>query len=291
MKNTFYRAAIFTATLAFVVIVLGVFVRLSGTGLEMIHRYLAGLLAAAIAVLAVMALRNRKDYFQPVILPCILLVLVVVQALPALWIENMSLTAGLVLLHLLGGVATFSLLAWLALRSNPRRLYTPPASARALKPWISAAIGLLVIQVALGGWTSANDAALSCPDFPTCMGQWWPESDFAGGFVYGMGSAAGNEGGGLREAARIAIHMAHRVGALVMLFFLAALSIKMMRTPALDLHGKAVLFILLLQISLGVINVLLQVPLINAVAHSSTASILLFTLVTALHRAVPRRGM
>jgi len=291
LNYSFYRTAVFAATLAFAVVVLGAYVRLSNAGPQTAHLYLAGLLGAAVAVLVVMAWRNRKDYFQPVVLPGVLLALVVIQALPGLATENVFIKPGVILAHLLGGVVTFSLLVWLALRSNPHRLYTPPASARALKPWITAAIGLLVIEVALGGWTSANNAALSCPDFPTCTGHWWPDSDFAGGFVPWMGSASGSEAGSLSDSALVAIHLAHRIGAGVALLFLGGLSIKMMRTPALDLHGKALIFILLLQVSLGVMNVLLQLPVLNAVAHSGGAAILMFSLVHALHRAVPRRGM
>jgi len=323
--------ALFTATLAFTVIVLGAFVRLSDAGLgcpdwpgcygqlswpeapeeiarataefpqrpavadkawrEMLHRYLAGLLGVAVAVLGIMALKNRKDYFQPVVLPVLLLFLVIFQALLGMWTVTLLLKPGIVVAHLLGGVATFSLLVWLSLRCNPLRLYTPPASATALKPWISAGIGLLVVQISLGGWTSANYAALACPDLPACMGQWWPDSDFREGFVLWRGIGVDYEGGILDQPARVAIHLSHRIGAAVMLLYLGGLAVKMMRTPALDLHGRGLLFMLLLQLSLGVMNVLLHLPMFNAVAHSAGASMLMLTLISALHRAVPRRVM
>ena len=245
----------------------------------------------AVLLLSIMALGNRKEFLQPVRLPAALLLLVIFQALLGMWTVTLLLKPGIVMAHLLGGTATFSLLVWLSLRSNPLRLYTPPASARALKPWISLGIGLLVLQIALGGWTSANYAALSCPDFPACMGEWWPDSDFRKGFVLWRGVGVDYEGGVLDHPARVAIHLSHRIGAIIMLLYLGVLSIKMMRTPALDLHGKALLLMLLLQISLGVMNVLLHLPLANAVAHSGGASILMFTLIHSLHRAIPRRGM
>ncbi len=331
MKHAFFRVALFTAALAFVVIVLGAFVRLSDAGLgcpdwpgcygklswpagpeeiaratadfperpaetdkawrEMVHRYVAGLLGVFVAALAVMAFRNRKDYFQPVILPALLLSLVIFQALLGMWTVTLLLKPGIVMAHLLGGVATFSLLVWLTLRSNPTRLFPPPANAMALKPWIICGIVLLTLQIALGGWTSANYAALVCPDFPTCMGQWWPETDFSEGFVLWRGIGVDYEGGVLDHPSRVAIHLSHRIGAMVMLFFLGGLAIKMIRTPGLDLHGKALLFVLLAQISLGIMNVQLHLPLANAVAHSAGASLLMFCLISALHRAVLRQRM
>lgn len=331
MKKTFYRAAQIAAALAIIVVVMGAYVRLSDAGLgcpdwpgcygqlswpaspdeiaratsefperpaepgkawrEMAHRYVAGLLGLLVAFLAIMAFRNRKDVFQPVILPGGLLLLVIFQALLGMWTVTLLLKPGIVMAHLLGGVATFSLLAWLSLRSNPQRADAPPASAVALKPWIIAAISLLVIQIALGGWTSANYAALSCPDFPTCMGQWWPQTDFREGFVLWRGVGVDYEGGVLDHPARVAIHLSHRIGAIVMLLFLGGLSIKMIRTPALDLHGRALLFLLLMQIGLGIMNVQLQLPLFNAVAHSAGASMLMLCLITSLHRTVPRRRL
>ena len=56
-----------------------------------------------------------------------------------------------------------------------------PRPRRALR-WLGvAAAAALVLQISLGGWTSANYAALACPDFPTCQNQWWLRSPISSG--------------------------------------------------------------------------------------------------------------
>src|SRR3546814_7729660 len=96
--------------------------------------------------------------------------------------------------HLLGGLTTFALLLWMAWRAthSPIRL----ADALALRRWVMVVLALLAVQIALGGWTSANYAALACAnDFPKCVGQWWPTHDFREGFVLWRGIGVDYEGG------------------------------------------------------------------------------------------------
>ena len=80
-----------------------------------------------------------------------------------------------------------------------------------------ALIGLvaLTVQIALGGWTSSNYAAVACPDFPTCQHAWWPHTDYRNAFVLWRGLNINYEGGVLDNPARVAIHLTHRLGALV----------------------------------------------------------------------------
>src|SRR3546814_9369575 len=113
-------------------------------------------------------------------------------------------------------------------------------------------LALLAVQIALGGWTSANYAALACAnDFPKCVGQWWPPHDFREGFVLWRGIGVDYEGGILDGASRIAIQMAHRMMAVVAFAALIALAIRLRRTPGL--RGWAVLLALLActQVALG----------------------------------------
>ena len=66
------------------------------------------------------------------------------------------------------------------------------------------------MQIALGGWTSTNYAAVACPDFPTCQGAWWPPTDFRHAFVLWHGLHVDYEGGVLGNAARVTIQLTHR---------------------------------------------------------------------------------
>jgi len=158
-----------------------------------------------------------------------------------------------------------------------------------VRPAASLGVAVLVFQIALGGWTSANYAALACPDFPTCQGRWWPGGNYAAGFRLWQESHSGFEGGVLAGDARIAIHFMHRLGALVTVLYLGGLCAAVMRwgRPDRRLAGwtLSVLVLLFAQAALGVSNVWLQLPLGLAVAHNAGAALLLLALVAMRHRS------
>jgi cytochrome c oxidase assembly protein subunit 15 len=146
-----------------------------------------------------------------------------------------------------------------------------------------AALAALVVQVALGGWTSANYAALACPDFPTCQTQWWPElADFEEGFVLWRGLGIDYEGGVLEHPARVAVHFTHRLGAIIAAVLVGLFGWRMLRTLWPD--GLAVLVALAVQLTLGISIVVFGVPLAVAVAHNGFAALLLLTVVNANQR-------
>lgn len=308
MAKLFDKLLLVAACLAFCVVVLGAYVRLSDAGLgcpdwpgcyghltvphheaaqqafpgkpleahkawkEMIHRYLAGSLGLLILTICIFAWRNRKS-ISPV-LPTFLLILVAFQAALGMWTVTLLLKPVIVSLHLLGGMSTFALLVWL---KSSSMLLTP-------KNWsfsLPAMLGLLLlaVQIALGGWTSSNYAALACTDFPTCHGLWWPEADFANAFhlVRELGQNA--DGSMLTGASLTAIHLTHRLGAVLVLTYLGWLGWSLTRAEELKNLGRMLLVLLATQISLGVSNVLFSLPLAVAVAHNATAALLLAVLV------------
>jgi len=215
---------------------------------------------------------------------------IVFQALLGMWTVTWLLKPIVVMGHLLGGMATFALLAWLAWRATDRPVRVPDASL--LRKLLALGLVLLVVQIALGGWTSSNYAALSCgTDFPKCVGQWWPPHDFREGFVLWRGIGVDYEGGVLDGAARIAIHMTHRMMAGVVFLYLGWLAIRMMRSPGLRGFGGLLAVLLLAQVSLGIANVHFALPLKVAVLHNAGAALLLFVLVTLLARVrAPLQG-
>jgi cytochrome c oxidase assembly protein subunit 15 len=130
-----------------------------------------------------------------------LLALIVVQAAFGMWTVTLKLWPQVVTAHLLGGFATLSLLWLLALRLQNRPWCLSGNSHRRLlgmRPLIWLALGVVIVQIALGGWTSSNYAALACTDFPTCHDQWWPTMDFARAFNFAQGVGP-NYLGGLLE--------------------------------------------------------------------------------------------
>lgn len=308
--------------LAFIVVVLGAYVRLSHAGLgcpdwpgcygkmivpeaagaatelypdrplehgkawkEMIHRYAAGALAMMIGVIAFMSWGNRQQRDQPVLLPVLLAFLVLAQAALGMWTVTLLLKPVVVLAHLVGGMTILALLFWLALGQAPTREYT--GSDRPLFPWALAALVMLIMQIMIGGWTSANYAGLACPDFPVCQGVWWPAMNFSEGFTFWHKIGVNYEGGVLAGDARTAIQMAHRIGALCSLLVIGAAAIRVIfdgnRTQVR--LGLLLLGVLITQIVLGISNVLLRLPLAIAVAHNAVAALLLLGTVALLHQS------
>ena len=250
------------------------------------------LAGAGEAVLLLAALRwSNIDLARAAVLT---LAVIVFQALLGKWTVTLLLKPVIVMGHLLGGLATFSLLVWMAWRATdlPIRL----ADARVLRRWVVAGIAVLGVQIALGGWTSANYAALACGgggwttaehhylDFPRCVGLWWPPADYREGFVLWRGVGVDYEGGVLDGASRIAIQMAHRMFALVAALYLLLLSWRLFRLPGMRGWSALLALLVVAQASLGILNVKLSLPLHVAVMHNAGAAALLFVLVTLLAR-------
>jgi heme a synthase len=160
-----------------------------------------------------------------------------------------------------------------------------PLPTRGLSVLGVAAAAALVLQISLGGWTSANYAAVACPDFPTCQTQWWPKiADFEEAFVLWRGLGIDYEGGVLDHPARVAVHFTHRLGALLATVLILLLGWRLARQPATKPDGLAVLGALLLQLGLGVSIVWFGVPLAVAVLHNGVAALLLLAVINANQR-------
>jgi cytochrome c oxidase assembly protein subunit 15 len=214
------------------------------------------------------------------------LAVIIFQAMLGMWTVTWLLKPVVVMAHLVGGLTTFSLLVWMACRASPRAALELEAATRPrLRRLLLVALVLVAIQIALGGWVSANYAALACgTDFPTCLGRWWPQTDFAEAFVLWRGIGVDYEGGVLDGAARAAIHLSHRLFALLVAGHLIALALRLWRTPGLTTWGSVVLVLLGLQVLLGITNVVSGLPLVVATAHNAGAALLLFVLVALLAR-------
>ncbi|HKB83370.1 MAG TPA: COX15/CtaA family protein [Burkholderiales bacterium] len=252
---------------------------------EMVHRYFASFVGVMILAFAIRVLNNRRKRFADpddpatqIGLPLALVAIVVLQGLFGKWTVTLLLKPVIVTLHLLGGMTLVAFLAWLYARHS---LLTggQPSTLRGIRPL--AAIGLIVLgmQIALGGWVSTNYAALACVDFPTCHGSWKPTTDFVHGFHFLRELGMTAEGEPLSNDALNAIHWAHRVGALLTFLTLIYVALRALRLPALRKLASMVLMLLIIQITLGMANVLGSLPLPVAVAHNGVAALLLATLV------------
>lgn len=213
---------------------------------------------------------------------------VVFQAMLGMWTVTLLLKPIVVMGHLLGGITTFALLAYAALRFAG--IGAVDDSYARVRRAVIVGIVLLLAQIALGGWTSSNYAALACgTDFPKCLGQWAPPTDFREGFVLWRGIGVNYEGGVLDMAARSAIQIAHRLGALVVFCYLAWLAHRASRA-GLRSHGLAIAVVLVAQVLLGISNVHFGLPLPVATLHNGVAALLLFTLLATLARTQKRQA-
>jgi len=256
---------------------------------EMVHRYLASALGLVIVLLAVIAWRNRGRL--PVGLPTLLVALVIFQGLLGMWTVTLLVKPAVVTAHLAGGLATLALLWWLALRQRGALLGPPGRRMASLRPWAWGAFLILCAQILLGGWTSTNYAAVAGTGFPTCYGGlWWPPTDFGEAFVVWRGLGVNYEFGILESDARTAIHLTHRLGALLVLLYVGTLAVAVVRragTRGQRWHGVAVGAALAIQVALGIANVVGHLPLPVAVAHNGGAALLLLTLLTLIHVLTP----
>ncbi|MEY2150637.1 MULTISPECIES: COX15/CtaA family protein [Rhodanobacter] len=253
------------------------------------HVWSSGLavLAIALPLLAAIGLRRPGAWRISVLA----LAVIIFQAMLGMWTVTLLLKPIVVLGHLLGGMTTFALLAWAALRYAG--VGAEDDRMAGLRKGVIVGLVLLGCQIALGGWTSSNYAALACGygpgSFPECLGQWMPPADYHQGFILWRGIGVNFEGGILDQSARTAIQMVHRLGALVVFCYLLGLAYRLVKR-GLRFGGIAVAVVLVAQVSLGISNVYFGLPLAVATMHNGCAALLLFTLVANLARTQPRRG-
>ncbi|MHB1084075.1 MAG: COX15/CtaA family protein [Thiobacillus sp.] len=322
---TFYRNLVLVAlVLAFGVVSLGAYVRLSDAGLgcpdwpgcygemtphhaanainaelavrpdgpvshakawkEMTHRYFAGTLGVLVLAIAILGWRRRRESGVGHGLPLLLLGLIVFQALLGMWTVTKLLKPLIVSAHLLGGMATLSLLLWLWLRERDQFSIAYYARVDHLRGSAMLGLALVVSQIALGGWVSTNYAALACTDFPLCQGVWMPSMDFEHGFTLRRELGETASGELLSLTALTAIHWVHRVMALIVTLYLSWMVLRLFRAPGYAAMGLAIGGLLVLQVSLGISNVLFSLPLAVAVAHNAGAALLLSSLVALNYR-------
>ncbi len=257
--------------------------------IEMIHRYLAMTVGVLIVIMTAATWLQRRRLPVSPWWPTATLVWVIVQGLFGKYTVTLKLYPAIVTLHLLGGLLLLALLAAQHEAWRARPMVLSPVLRRAAM----AAMGLLVLQVALGGWVSTNYAVLACGGFPQCNGQWWPDMDFGHGFTLLRELGLAADGSGLPFEALVAVHMVHRLGAVVLTVALLWLAAALWRTgdPLQRRFGIGLTALLLAQLASGLSNVVLGWPLAAALGHSAGAAALVLLLTLLLARSAPRRRL
>lgn len=232
---------------------------------------------------------KNKGTADPFKLPAFISGLVILQGLFGMWTVTLYLWPKVVTAHLLGGFTTLTLL-WLLFQRLGRWHWEAEASYvvqfMAMRKLAMLALVVVAIQIALGGWVSSNYAALACPDFPLCQNLIWPHPDFVEGFNILQSIGPNYLGGRLDNDARIAIHFSHRIGAIIVTVIALMLAFRLWVSnfPQAKNFAVVLVAVLVTQLSLGVMNIVLSLPLFIAVAHNAVGAILLMTVVTINHR-------
>ena len=261
---------------------------------EMVHRYAAGTLALLILGMALGVLSlARKGIRLPWVLPLILLFLVAFQAALGMWTVTLKLLPVVVMGHLLGGIMIFACLCYFRWQLSARgRRRKDDGSVFKWRGYITLGIILVFCQIALGGWVSSNYAGIACIGFPRCNGQWFPMLHLAQAFNFFSSVGANYQGGVLDSDARMTIQFVHRLGAYVTAAYVLVLSgfiVLCARAKPLRIAALSAMILVMMQFTLGVINVVYLLPLGAAVAHNGFAALLLAAMVSM--RYLSTRGV
>jgi len=246
--------------------------------IEMIHRYIAGILGVMILVIAFMSIKLRDQINYSLKWPFFLLGLVIFQAALGMWTVTLLLKPAVVSSHLLGGMTVLGILTFLMHRNygTHRENFV---SNRFERKIIRFSLVLLFIQIALGGWTSTNYAALACTDYPTCHGSLIPEMDFSNAFTIFRELGVTSLGEPLSLEALHAIQWVHRVGAIVLLGYLLFVAYILKVNQGFNMWRNILILVISLQFIIGIANLLLHLPIVLATLHNLGAALLVVILV------------
>lgn len=264
-NKTLRSAALLALVLAFIVVMLGAYTRLSDAGLgcpdwpgcygrmvlpsggqelqqaqtqfpqipiearkawtEMVHRYAAGTLAMLIFFIGLTVLYKRYQGQKEPWIIPSLLMLLVVF--------QAALGMWTVTLKLLPVVVMGHLLGGMLIFAGLARFAmqmssVPAADLPQWRPWLRLGVLIVFLQIALGGWVSSNYAGIACIGFPTCNGMWLPTLHFAKGFNVFSAVGANYQGGLLDNDARVTIQFIHRIGAVITAVYVLVLALTLL---------------------------------------------------------------
>jgi cytochrome c oxidase assembly protein subunit 15 len=261
--------------------------------IEMIHRYLA--MCIGVLIVAMMAQswyqwsKTKRAEYAPW-LPTALFFFFCLQGAFGAWTVTLKLQPVIVTIHLLLGMGLLSLLVWYGGRQNhlhaPRELVSAsPPAMRNIRILAGVAAALLLVQLALGGWTSTNYATLACTDFPLCGGKAIPEMDFEHGFTLWRELGKTAAGHYLPFSALTAIHWVHRNFGIIVALVAGYAAWRAWGHDALHKTARNIALTLGAQILTGVATIYLSFPLTIAVLHNAGAALLVLLLTMLNYKA------
>lgn len=232
---------------------------------EFIHRVVAGCVGLVTLSLQILLFRSKvskKLKWLGAASLVLLLTQIVFGGLTVLLQLHAKVVAG----HLALGTGFFSVLLWMYLSLKGEK-------AVSVKPWVrrwTLFSGAAVYgQILLGGLVASNFASLACTEFPKCQGEWFPT-------FHGI----------------IGLHITHRLGAYT-LFAILLMNFWLLRRGVADRLkslSTGALAMVLVQIGIGIANVLFFTPPLIAVAHLAMATAILSLMVRQIHYSFASYG-
>jgi len=238
-----------------------------------LHRLVASVLGLFMVWLMALSLRLKKDR----LISLALLTTTVFLAL--LGVKSGGLhSPAIVMGNLGGGFVMLGLLGWMLFKDRAGDQPTTK-TVRYPSSLVLLAVFMLVLQILMGGLTSANFAATACQSLPDCHGAWLPGSELWTAMdlsrqheVTSMGQAIGGQ-------ERTDIHIAHRLGAVITTLLVLAVGLMAWRAGGrLRSAGALVLVLTTAEFSIGVASVATGLPIGLAVAHNWVAGLLLLVM-------------
>lgn len=251
------------------------------------HRIAATVLGLCVLAIAAMAMRRGGATGTGRALPLLVLGLTLFLSVLG-YLTPSPLVPAVTVANILGGMGMLALLWWMAQRALP---FTPATGAadQALRPWARLALLVLIVQLALGAWTSGNFAGPACAQFGGCAGGVTPDA-IAQGFTPWRVLAVDAAGRVVSDAAMQAVQLVHRLGALLVFIVLGGLGVRARQARgALQATATAVLVLLVAQLALGIINIVTGLPLLAVTLHNALAALLLLATVNLNHLLTPGR--
>lgn len=313
--------ALITATIAFVLIVMGGYVTSTGAGLavedwpsskghnmfllpweiwrlpgvfqEHTHRLLGSVVGMLAIVLCISTWKIEKRRRWVAWLATIALLVIMLQGvLGGLRVTLKNLDIAIV--HGCFAQAVFSLLGVIALVTSRFWLtssygFDTPTEVpgRKIFRWGVVAVTVIYLQLIVGAVMRHEKAGLAIPDFPLSYGKLLPptnESQLAEANLQRLLTPGLNS----VSLEQVWMHFGHRIGAVAVTIFLSIFLTKVLRNrehPA-ELRNLAwtILGLLILQITLGIITVLRGLPEDIATAHVANGALILMSTVVLTAR-------
>ena len=216
----------------------------------------------------------------PYLLLAVILLLSVVG--PASYLKTLPIIA---VINLTGGLALMAICWWLYLQLNSPSRVTVPVGMKKL--WLLAWL-LLIAQIFLGAWLSANFAATACPALFSCQASGEYLQPGSQTFWYFRELALNEHGRVMFDSSSITIHLAHRLFALLTaatLLFSAIKTLRRSKPLALAIMG-----LVLLQCLLGTLSVIFSFPMILIMVHNLTAALLLLAIM-AMYQSLTTKNV